>query len=87
MEQSAAIQTLAQQLACDERTAGSILQDFGDAGIENITSLQIVENSAYFLKQIKTASNCYYAMIGLDYSVESIREGSQTGTVIYREMQ
>lgn len=86
MEQSAAIQELKQQLECNERTAKSILQAFRDAGIESITSVQIIENSAYILLEIKTTSNCYYATIGLDYFVETIREGSQTGTVIYREM-
>ena len=87
MERSAVIQALTQQLDCSERTANSILQAFSDAGIESITSMQVIENSAYILLEIRTVSNCYYATMGLDCFVESIREGSQTGTVIYREMQ
>lgn len=87
MVQNDVTQSLAEQLGCSERTATSILQTISEAGVENIVSAEAISSDAYILVEVKTYSNIYYVTMGLDYFVESIREGSTTGTVIYRDMQ
>ncbi len=81
------VKSLMEQLGCGERTAASILDTFTLAGIADMESAAVIESNGYMILEIHTASGTiYYATIGLGYSVDTIREGSRTGTIIYREM-
>lgn len=78
---------LMEQLECGERTAASIMDTFTDARIGEVLSITVVEKKGYAILEIRnTADNAYYATIGLDYTVDTIREGSKTGNVIYRDI-